>query len=244
MSQKKDDLAKRIGSNLKELRTSSGLTTKRLAEETNLSPAFFSRLENGKIMPSIATLQGIADVLRVDIEFFFTRGEEKGYVIDRAEKRRFVRPKGKAYVSALLAETMENPFMEPFLVSLPHKYEEGETEFTIHEGQEFCYVLEGTVEQTLGNQKIILKKGDAAYWNGSIPHKATNPEKDPATTLNVHLIPGKRRRVISREGEIEELPVESVPTARIGAKPVSEKSDRCEPGKTGRVARKREIPQK
>lgn len=206
MTEQRDDLSMRIGSNLKELRLAAGLSTKKLAEGTNLSLAFFSRLEKGKIMPSIATLQVIADALKVDIKFFFKRDEEKGFVIDRAEKRRFVRPEGKAYASAVLAESMENPFMEPFIVYLPRKHEEGETEFTVHEGQEFSYILEGTVEQTLGNQKFILKKGDAAYWNGSIPHKATNPEKGPAITLNVHMIPGKRRRVVSREAEIKELP--------------------------------------
>ena len=92
--------------------------------------------------------------------------------------------------------------MEPFLVALPHKDKEGETEFTIHEGQEFCYCIEGTVELTLGDQKFTLKKGDAAYWNGTLPHKATSIGEEEALTLNVHLIPGKRRRVRSREGEI------------------------------------------
>ena len=204
MSQEKEGLAKRIGNNLKELRTTVGLSPKRLAEETDLSPAFFSRLEKGNVMPSIATLQIIADALKVDIESFFRRDVEKGYVINRVEKRRFIRPKGKTYTVALLAENMENPFMEPFLVCLPHKAEEGETDFTIHEGQEFCYVVKGNVEVTLGEQKFTLKSGDAAYWNGVIPHKATSPDMEQAVTLNVHLIPGKRRRVRSREGEIKE----------------------------------------
>jgi transcriptional regulator with XRE-family HTH domain len=205
MSQERDDLAARIGSNLKELRTAMGLSPKRLAEETKLSPAFFSRLEKGSVMPSIPTLQIIADALKVDIEQFFGRGEEKGYVINRAEKRRFVRPKGKPYHVALLAENMENPFMEPFLCALPRKDKDGETEFTTHEGQEFCYVVEGSMELTLGDQKFTLKKGDAAYWNGIIPHKGTGVGKEPAIALNVHLIPGKRRRVRSREGEAKGL---------------------------------------
>lgn len=205
MEQEKADLAKRIGDNLKALRTEVGLTPKRLAEETNLSPAFFSRLEKGTVMPSIATLQTIADVLKVDIESFFRRDAEKGYVISRSEERRFVQPKGKPYGVSLLAENMENPFMEPFLVSLPRKDKEGETEFTIHEGQEFCYCLEGTMELTLGDQKFTLKKGDAAYWNGIIPHKGTSLTDEKAITLHVHLIPGKRRRVRSRESEIENM---------------------------------------
>lgn len=195
MSHERGDLATRIGSNLKELRTAMGLSPKRLAEETKLSPAFFSRLEKGSVMPSISTLQIIADALKVDIEQFFRRGEE-GYVINRAEKRPFIRPKGRRYRIALLAENMENAFMEPFLSALPRKDKEGETEFTTHEGQEFLYVVEGSMELTLGDQKFTLKKGDAAYWNGVIPHKGTGVSKEePAIALNVHLIPGKRRRV-------------------------------------------------
>ena len=146
-------------------------------------------------MPSIHTLQTIADALKIDIESFFRKDGEKGYAINYAEERRFTRPKGKHYHIALLAENMHNPFMEPFLVSLPNKDKEGETEFTIHEGQEFAYVLEGRVEMTFGEQKFTLKRGDAAYWNGIIPHRGTSVSKKRAMTLNVHLIPGKRRRV-------------------------------------------------
>lgn len=198
MSNERDDLAARIGTNLKEVRTAMGLSPKRLAEETNLSPAFFSRLERGSVMPSIPTLQVIADALKVDIESFFRRGEEKRYVINRAQERRFVRPKGKLYRIALLAENMENPFMEPFVCALPRKDEEGETEFTTHEGQEFLFIIEGTMELTLGDQKYTLTKGDAAYWNGFVPHKGTGISNEQAIALNVHLIPGKRRRMRSR----------------------------------------------
>lgn len=225
MSQQKDGLAKRIGSNFRMLRLAAGVSTKNLAEETNLSLAFFSRMEKGKIIPSVATLQVIADVLKFDIELLFRRNEQKGFVIERAEKRRFVRRKGMTYVSALLAEKMENPFMEPFIVSLPR--ERQETEVAVHEGQEFLYVLEGAVEQTLGNQKFLLKKGDAAYWNGSLSHKAVNAGREPAMTLNVHMIPGKRRRAVSEEADAREAPSG---TSGADAATAAGKGDRCGAG--------------
>ena len=55
----KNDLARRIGKRGKELRKQSGLTLKRLAEETKLSVPLLSRIENGLLMPSIQTLQEI-----------------------------------------------------------------------------------------------------------------------------------------------------------------------------------------
>ena len=199
MLKDKDILAKRIGSNLKELRKSMNLSLKDLAEATNLTPAFFSRLENGGVMPSIQSLQSVADALKVDIAYLFRQDGEKEYVIDTAEKRRFVRSKGKTYKYALLAEMMANPFMEPSLVCLPNKDKEGETEHAIHEGQEFMYVVEGTMRLTLGDQVFVLKKGDAAYWKGTVPHKGTGISKEQAITLNVLMLPGRRRRVRSLE---------------------------------------------
>ena len=76
--QNKDDLARRIGSRLKDLRKAMGLSMKQLAEATSLSPPLFSRIENGLVMPSIGTLQLIADFLKVDLTYFFKKEEDGG----------------------------------------------------------------------------------------------------------------------------------------------------------------------
>ena len=193
---KKNDLATQIGKRLKELRKEVDLTLKRLAEETKLSIPLLSRIENGLVMPSIPTLQGIANVLKVDVGYFFKKEDEKGYVIRRQGERKISYAKkgakgGKAvYITELLAEGMDNPFMEPAIVTLIGKEEE--TKLSTHVGQEFFYVLEGKMELTLGAKKHVLEKGDSAYWNGSVPHKGVSLSKKPAKTLNVHMIPGSR----------------------------------------------------
>jgi transcriptional regulator with XRE-family HTH domain len=191
----KIDLSIRIGNRLKELRKSMGLSMKRLADETGLSPPLFSRIENGLVMPSIPTLQTISDILKVDIGYFFEKGEEKGFVISRSGSRRVIKSKrgskGKmAYQVELLAEGMENIFMEPVIVTLLGK--DDDVEAIGHVGQEFSYVLEGKMELTLGKKKFILKKDDCAYYNAFIPHKGISLSSKPAKTLNVHLIPGRR----------------------------------------------------
>ncbi len=187
-----DDLSGRIGRRVRENRKEKGLTLAALAEETGLSQALFSRVENGEVMPSISTLKSIGDVLKVDIEVFFRKDDAAGFAINHSGDRRIVKSKKGPYTTELLVEGMENPFMEPFISHLPGKDKSGEIESQSHEGQEFCYVLEGKVELTLNDKKFLLKKGDSAYWNGSIPHKAAGLKMDGAKTLNVHLIPGKR----------------------------------------------------
>ena len=186
-----DALAGRIGANLKTLRLESGMSQKNLAQATQLSPTLISRIESGLVRPSIATLEGISQCLKVDIGYFF-RDEEKGqFSISLSEKRKNVVSK-RGYGIEGLIEGMENHFMDPAIVTLRGKKEEDKVELATHEGQEFMYVLEGNVELILGSKRYVLKKGDAAYWNGSVPHKGVSLGKKLARTLNVHLVPGKR----------------------------------------------------
>ena len=192
----KDDLSRRIGSRLKELRKAMGLSMKQLAEATDLSPPLFSRIENGLVMPSIPTLQLISDFLKVDLTYFFKKEEERGYVITRQGSRRMAYArrgsKGKVtYGLELLANGMENPFMEPCIVTEfagPHE----DFQLAKHDGQEFIYVLEGRLELTLGEKKFALNKGDAAYFIGEISHGGKSLSRKLSKTLNVHLIPGTR----------------------------------------------------
>ncbi len=84
---RKDSLAGRIGSRLKTLRKQRGLTLIEIARQVQLSPSFPSRIENGRTMPSIQTLQLIADTLRMDIGYFFQQESGKGFVVSRPEAK-------------------------------------------------------------------------------------------------------------------------------------------------------------
>jgi len=187
----KGEFAKQIGTRIKELRKGVALTLKQLAKATELSAPLISKIENGLAMPSLPTLRNIADALKVNPGYFFRDEDERGYVISRQGNRRIIDSK-KGYAVEFVTEGMNNPFMEPAIVTLKEREQGKEVDLAAHEGQEFMYVLEGRIELFLGKKRYILKKGDAGYWNGSIPHMGVRLGKKPAKTLNVHLIPGMR----------------------------------------------------
>ncbi len=189
----KQDLAKRIGLRVKKVRKSYELSLKKLADDTELSISLLSRVENGLAMPSISTLQIIAKSLKVDIGHFFKTDTPKQFIISPKTNPRTILS-GKGYKNIeLLAEGMEEvAFMEPAIVTTEHKNQGEDVKLMVHDGQEFMYVLEGNIELTLGENKYIMNKGDAAYWNGHVPHKGLSLSKKPAKSLNVHFIPGKR----------------------------------------------------
>jgi len=188
----RDDLARRIGNNLKAFRKDAGLSQKYLAEAVDLSSTLISRIENGFMRPSLATLELIANSLRVDIGYFFRDEEETRFTVSfKMNRRTAVSGKGYDRIE-FLAEGVDTAFMEPVIVTTKGKDHESEVELAVHDGQEFMFVLEGRIELTLGTKKYVLKKEDAAYWYGDIPHKGVSLSKKPARTLNIHLIPGKR----------------------------------------------------
>ena len=191
----REDLAKRIGSRARYLRREIGWTIKQLAAAAGLSSPFVSRVERGQTMPSIPTLQNIANALKVDIESFFAKDDERRYAISKKDsKRRSYSLKGPKlktiYELEALVGDMENPLMEPVLVTIANKNKELEP--ATHGGQEFMYVVEGKIRLTLGSRSFDLEEGDAAYWDGRLPHGAINLGSGPAKTLNVHLVPGQR----------------------------------------------------
>ncbi len=191
----KKELAQRIGRRLRRFREEAGLTLKQLAEASALSAPFLSRIEHSRTMPSVPTLQVIADALKVDVESFFRQEEERRFVISLKNSRRKVfavrgEEKKVNYEMELLAEGMDSPLMEPALVTALVRG--GEVDLNSHGGQEFCYVVEGEVEVTLGSHRFHLQPGDAAYWDGRLPHGAVSLGPKPSKTLNVHLVPGKR----------------------------------------------------
>lgn len=187
----KDSLARRIGNKIKETRKQAGLTLKQLADAAELTPGTLSKIENGLTKPSITTLEMLADSLKVDIGYLFESEEKKSYVISRKGNRKTL-DSHKGYTVELIVEEMENPFMEPAIVTLKEKNSEKEIDLAVHNGQEFMYVLEGKMELVLGEKRYILRQGDAGYWNGSIPHMGFSLSKKRAKTLNVHFVPGKR----------------------------------------------------
>ena len=202
--ERRDELTERIGSRLKMLRKQRGMTLLGIAQQANLSASLFSRIENGKAMPSIQTLQLIADVLKIDIGYFFQRESGKGFAVSRAGKHRIIRAEkrnwkgmefyGPLYDTELLADGVENPFMVPMILKMEKRNYRNNP--PPHGGQEFLYVLEGKILVSLGEEKIILKKGDALYFEANVPHKGSSLSIRPARVLAVYMVPGRGVRDI------------------------------------------------
>jgi transcriptional regulator with XRE-family HTH domain len=163
---------KEIISKIRSLRRSKEVTLDQLAKMTGLTKGYLSQIENSTKSPPFSTLDKIAYALGVDITHFFTNDESEQadakITIVRPEQRKKVAPGGlrRGYGYESLAYKKAGKNMEPYLITVDSQ---GRSSFK-HDGEEFLYILEGTLELHFGPEKYILKPGDSVYFDSGIEH--------------------------------------------------------------------------
>ena len=145
-----------IGKKIKELRILTGLTQEELADRAELSKGFISQLERNLTSPSIATLIDILQCLGTDLkEFFSDDPKEEQIVFHAADYFEKEDEKLKNKVEWIIPNAQKN-IMEPIRLTLSPG---GSTYPDIpHEGEEFGYILSGSVVIHLGGRTIKAKK--------------------------------------------------------------------------------------
>ena len=176
-----------IGKKIKRLRLQRGLTQEELADRCELSKGFISLLERDLTSPSIATLMDILESLGSDLRTFFSEtGDEK---LVFGENDIFVKedPDGiKGSIRWLVPSAQKND-MEPILLELGPGGETAEDD--PHEGEEFGYVLSGTLKIILGDRIERVKRDESFYFRPTAPHRLVNAGKTPCRVLWVSTPP-------------------------------------------------------
>jgi transcriptional regulator with XRE-family HTH domain len=160
---------KDMGARLSMLRESMGFTPEKIAETLELPLADYLQYEAGEKDFSFSFLYNVAGILGVDVLDIISGETPKlstccvvraggGYAI----KRR------KAYDYKHLAFTFRNKKMEPFLVTVEPS--DAQPELHTHDGQEFNYMLEGSMDFFIGEMVYRLSEGDSVYFDSSVPH--------------------------------------------------------------------------
>ncbi len=169
-----------IGEKIRFLRQQNRLTQEELADRCELSKSFISLLERDMTSPSILTLKIILETLGTDIAAFFSEPAEETVVFsaeDYAVKRS---DEEKSELCWLIPNAQKNA-MEPVLLTLDA---DGQTyPDNPHEGEEFGYVLEGTITLYVGKKKYTVRHGESFLFTPDKPHYLANRGKRPAKLL-------------------------------------------------------------
>ncbi len=166
-----------IGDKIKQIRTQRDITVERLAELSDVSAQMISQIEDGHLAPSLAPLLKLARALGIRLGTFLDDAPQNGpVVVNGGNSEKIIRFSGGKEVtdkSSLdffsLAAEKEDRHMEPFLITV-RPGEEKELNLSEHEGEEFIYVLEGSIRVHYGKDIYELEAGDSIYYDSVVPH--------------------------------------------------------------------------
>jgi DNA-binding transcriptional MerR regulator/mannose-6-phosphate isomerase-like protein (cupin superfamily) len=174
-----------VGPRLRRLRLERKASLSQVARAANVSVGFLSALERSQMTASVATLRRLARFYRVNILSLFNPSDANpGHVRPSDRKVLEAGPGVRMELLSWGSTTM----MEPHLFRIAPSAGSGES--YAHEGEEFLYILRGSLEIVLdGGEKHILQEGDSFYFESSNEHHWKNPGKKETLVLWVNTPP-------------------------------------------------------
>ncbi len=173
-----------IAARVREMRDIMDISVESIAEKIGVDVETYINYENASSDIPIGKLYLIADALEVDPTVLLIGDQPRmaDYTVVRGGRGIEVeRYSGYNFVS--LAHNYVGRDMEPMIVKLSPDGKQAD--LVTHEGQEFNYVIEGTVAVTINNKECILNAGDSIYFNPKLPHGQRAVGDAPAKFLTV-----------------------------------------------------------
>ncbi|MFW5822401.1 MAG: helix-turn-helix domain-containing protein [Tangfeifania sp.] len=186
---------KKLGKKIKQFREFRQLSRENLAMNANLDIRQLEKIEEKGFMPSLGHLIKISRALGVRIGTFLDDQEQVGPAVTKAggeKKSLSFSTKDEQTREHLnffsLAQDKAGRHMEPFIVEIePSK--ESDYKLSTHEGEEFIYVLDGSIEINYGKDIYQLEKGDTIYIDSVVAHNVHAAGSKSAKILAVVYTP-------------------------------------------------------
>ena len=178
-----------IGEKLRSMRLRKSMGLVELGKHTGLSAALLSKLERGKLFPTLPTLLRIAMVFGVGLDYFFTDERKRRVVgvVRREERVRFPEKPGAQEVPYYFecldyraTERKLSAFLADFQELAAEKLKPHQ-----HAGVEFLYVLKGSLAIKIGSEEFVLEAEDAIYFDAGVPHSYRRRGSKPCTGVIV-----------------------------------------------------------
>jgi len=186
-----------VGAKIRTIRETKGLSIEEIAERSGLAVEQVASIETDEYLPSLGPLIKVARALGVRLGTFLDDNDELGPVVCRREEQEvhssisFSNDSTEARQNMIyhsLARQKAGRHMEPFVIDI-RPDETPDFKLSAHEGEEFIYVLEGTVEIAYGKTVYRLNQGDSIFYDSIVKHHVHGAPGLAAKILAVVYIP-------------------------------------------------------
>ena len=178
-----------VGEKIRALRLRKKMGLVDLGKHTSLSPALLSKLENGKLFPTLPTLLRISMVFSVGLEHFFSVPESRPVlaVVRRKDRLRFPDVPDSddhAYHFESLDFPVPDRRLNAYYAEF-HPLAQDKVRRHHHGGVELIFMLKGSLEVRFGKEQHRLEEGDAMYFDASVLHGYRRVGKKPCAAIVV-----------------------------------------------------------
>lgn len=175
-----------MGDRIRGLREAKGLSFEELANLTGFDVDLLKKIEKNEIQPQLGVLVKLSRAMDSAFSRLVSGVGDKLYSVTRKDARpivsRSTSAKGKElYTYYSMAPEVRGRHMEALMVTLS---ENPDGDMSVHEGDEFIYVLEGVVTVKIDTDVFELTPGDSVYYLSTTPHLVA-AKKDRAVILAV-----------------------------------------------------------
>jgi transcriptional regulator with XRE-family HTH domain len=171
-----DTCREHIGDRIKRLREEKGLSIAALSQLTGFDEPTLRAIEDNAISPQLGTIIKLSKALDSVLQHLISGEGQKLYTVTRRDERKIIERSAasggrrSAYTYMSLAPEVKGRHMEALMVQLEEMPDEARS---VHGGEEFIHVLEGTVLLRIAEEHFELHPGDSAYYLSTTPHVLT-----------------------------------------------------------------------
>ena len=176
-----------IGERIKSVRQEKGLSLDELSKLTGFDVEFLANIENKNVQPQLGTVIKLSKALDSAFSRLVSGVGTRLYSITRKNEQKTVsrstskKGKKQLYTYKSLAPEVKGRHMEALIVELE---ENPDDEMSVHDGEEFIYVIEGSIVLKISDETFDLEPGDSVYYLSTTPHMVA-AKKGTAKILGV-----------------------------------------------------------
>ena len=165
-----------IGKRIRVIREEKGISLEELSNMTGFEVELLQSIEKEEIQPQLGTVMKLSKALDGAFSRMLSGVGNRLYSITRKDQRKAVarstsqKGRKKVYSYKSLAPEVKGRHMEALYVTLE---ENPEGEMSVHNGEEFIYVIDGNVLFKIGDDTFELAPGDTVYYLSTTPHMVT-----------------------------------------------------------------------
>lgn len=177
---------KEVAARVKELREILEISPASMASHLGISAETYRKYEAGEEDIPASVLYEISRKLGVEMSVLLTGETPKMHYFTVTRKGKGVSvERRKQYKYQSLASNFINKQAEPFIVTTEPKPESTPVHTNSHPGQEFNYVLEGSLKLIIKDHEFILNEGDSIYFDSGCDHAMVALNNKPARFLAI-----------------------------------------------------------